>query len=251
MPDPISFLQAVSGFTRHEDEASSANRPVRFAVIDPAFVSSGFPGTLPKVTFEGESTLSGKRYAVLSGYLPQPSDKVVLMPAGTTYLILGSVDGDTAGYHGDGHVQGDRCFWTAYSTVNDTFIGTTYAPGTVCGTTFVAGPSGSVLVILTGIAGNNSVTLGTNTYISFEVRAGAVVGAGAVALAASDDRSIRSLVPTTTAGFKYDGGARLHPHGGLTPGSTYNVQAMSRVTAGTGAHLNRAISVMQLSGPVT
>jgi hypothetical protein len=69
---------------------------VKLGVIDPAYSSSSYPGTLPKVTFDGESTLSGKRYTVIGSYLPTPGDRVALLPVGNTYVIIGAIDTDAA-----------------------------------------------------------------------------------------------------------------------------------------------------------
>jgi hypothetical protein len=94
--DAQGFLDTVAGYTRARTDGS-ADKPLRLAVVDPAY-SSG----LPRVTFEGESTLSGRGYAFLESYYPTAGDRVALVPAGTTYLIIGAVDGGTpannAGY---------------------------------------------------------------------------------------------------------------------------------------------------------
>lgn len=89
--DTLSFLQSISGFTQAQTSQQSENKPFKLGTIDSAYVATSFPGTLPKVTFDGESTLSGKLYPVMSPYWPQPSDRVVLAPVGNTYLILGPV----------------------------------------------------------------------------------------------------------------------------------------------------------------
>lgn len=93
IPSAHDFLESVAGYSRDIVKGSqgSAAMPVRLAVIDPAYVAGSFPGTLPKVTFEGEDTLSTKRYPVVSGYSPIPSDRVVMLPVGSTYMILGKV----------------------------------------------------------------------------------------------------------------------------------------------------------------
>jgi hypothetical protein len=91
--EPADFLTEMSGYVQADITGSSANRPVKFATIDPAF--DPYAGLLPKVTFDGEGTLSGKRYPHVATYVPIPSDRVVLIPAGNTYLILGSVDTST------------------------------------------------------------------------------------------------------------------------------------------------------------
>jgi hypothetical protein len=96
---PIAFLDAVSGYVRSSTDASSA-RPIRLAVVDPAYVTFGglYPsGTNPaRVTFEGETTLSAKAYPVASGYMPQAGDRVYMVPIGNTYLIVGSVSNGAA-----------------------------------------------------------------------------------------------------------------------------------------------------------
>lgn len=99
MTDSLTFLQSVAGFTRAQTDGS-ADRPWKIGTIDPAYVKSSFPGTMPKVTFDGESTLSGKTYVVMSGYRPAPSDRVVLAPVGTTYMIVGCLDTDASAYFG-------------------------------------------------------------------------------------------------------------------------------------------------------
>lgn len=66
-------------------------RPNRLAVVDPAYVAGSFPGTLPRVTFEGESTLSAKRYNVAGTYSPQPGHRVLMVPVGSTYVIVGKL----------------------------------------------------------------------------------------------------------------------------------------------------------------
>lgn len=92
MMDPLGFLQTVSGHVRRE-QVMSQDRPIRLATIDPAYDPTDFPGTLPLVTFDGESTLSGKRYPVYSpGYVPSPGDRVVMLPVGNTYIIIGALD---------------------------------------------------------------------------------------------------------------------------------------------------------------
>lgn len=83
--EPRTFLETVAGIQRNVS-TSSADRPHLIAVIDPAYTTGN-----PKVTFEGESTMSGKEYAFLSSYTPVASDRVVLAPLGTSYVIIGSI----------------------------------------------------------------------------------------------------------------------------------------------------------------
>lgn len=95
MAIPVSraFLDTVSAYVLHKvrKELGSASEKNRIAVIDPAYVAYTFPGTLPKVTFEGEDTLSTKQYPVLGSYRPKPSDRVLMVPTGSTYVISGPI----------------------------------------------------------------------------------------------------------------------------------------------------------------
>lgn len=99
--EPISFLDGITGYVRSSSN-TSADRPIRIATIDPAYngFASPYPDGIPsaRVTFEGETILSGKSYPVASGYIPMPSARVFLVPIGNTYLIVGAV----TGYSGQG-----------------------------------------------------------------------------------------------------------------------------------------------------
>lgn len=99
MPDPLTFLQSVAGALQ-----PGPGPAMRLAVIDPAYDPFTYPATLPLVTFEGEPTLSGKRYVTLQPYRPQPSDRVLMVPVGNTYVIAGTLT-DTSRV-GRGYVTG-------------------------------------------------------------------------------------------------------------------------------------------------
>lgn len=89
--DPLTFLQSLSGFVRAEAGRESANRAPVFATIDPDYDPA--LGQLPQVTFDGESTVSGRRYAYLNTYRPTADDRVLMMPVGyRNYVIIGSVE---------------------------------------------------------------------------------------------------------------------------------------------------------------
>lgn len=85
----IDFLAAIQGAARPKN--GSADRKARLATIDPAYVASSYPGTLPRLTFDGEDTLSVRGYVALAPYIPTPGHRVVLLPIGNSYVILGSV----------------------------------------------------------------------------------------------------------------------------------------------------------------
>lgn len=88
IPSPQALLDLLGEHTER-GRTSSADRPNRLAVVDPAYVAAAFPGTLPRVTFEGEDALTVKTYNVLSSYAPQPGHRVLLVPVGNTYVIVG------------------------------------------------------------------------------------------------------------------------------------------------------------------
>jgi hypothetical protein len=96
---------------------------------------------------------------------------------------------------------------------------------------FVAPPSGMVLILahfVLGLAISASAIRTVNG--SFEVREGAVVGSGTVVLSPSDNISVqaRAAVSGDTVGV----GATTHQLlTGLTPGASYNVRTMVRVSA--------------------
>jgi hypothetical protein len=82
----LGLLRDITAFVTATKQPSSADRPVRLAVVDPAYTTGW-----PRVTFEGETTLSGKQYPHLDSYTPAAGDRVVLVPVGTTYLVIGRV----------------------------------------------------------------------------------------------------------------------------------------------------------------
>lgn len=98
---PLTFLQSVAGYVGAQQRAAtSASRNIRLGTIDESYSAATYPLVLPKVTFDGETTLSGKRYSVIGPYEPAPGDRVALVPTGTTYAILGAIN--TPGTSGGG-----------------------------------------------------------------------------------------------------------------------------------------------------
>lgn len=121
--DPRSFLATVAGYTAAQTATDSANRPVRLATVDPDYTGTG----PPKVTFDGESTKSAKLYAFINSYRPAAGDRVVLVPAGTTYVIAGKISDGTSTPVRSTNIQS----FTEPCTDSVT-LGTTYADVTGC-----------------------------------------------------------------------------------------------------------------------
>jgi hypothetical protein len=88
--DALNFLQAITGFTQSADP--SGQKINKLAVVDPAYVDSSYPTVLPRVTFEGETTMSARTYPVISPYWPRRGDRVWMAPVGKGWVIVGGVE---------------------------------------------------------------------------------------------------------------------------------------------------------------
>ena len=111
------------------------------------------------------------------------------------------------------------------------FTGTTFLTGaTACGLSFVAPPSGKVLVHWAGnIETNGTTDLGI---ISIRVGTGSTLGAGSVELAPDSDWSISSAgLAANLASRAHHGRTRLIDS--LTPGDTYNAITQHAMTGAT------------------
>jgi hypothetical protein len=109
----LDFLTAVRGQARPDLPPGH-----KLATIDPAYtVGSLNDVTLPKVTFDGETTMSTKRYPIVDGYIPSPSQRVLLVPVGRTYVIVGAVS------HANAHNGPARCkvYLTTGNAVDNAF----------------------------------------------------------------------------------------------------------------------------------
>jgi hypothetical protein len=104
--DALTFLQSVSGYTRGQQNGS-ADRPIRLATIDPdydPFVNYPDPPPLPRVRFDGEDSVTSKRYPYVQGYIPAAGQRVYMVPVGTTYQIVGAVENsDMQGFYNSGY----------------------------------------------------------------------------------------------------------------------------------------------------
>lgn len=201
MTDALSMLQSISGFVQAQRD-SPADRPCLLGVIDPAY--AGLPN-LPKVTFEGESTLSGKTYAHLASYVPVAGDRVALMPVGTTYLIVGpvaatpaavSVQGASANVAGNVVAGG---LVLPAGSVLDVGAWQTYTPAWTASTTNPAVGNGTmtgryiylnkhtVMMVIRIVCGSTSTKGSGNYKLSVPVAAADSLGFGVVGSFAIND----------------------------------------------------------------
>lgn len=85
--DPAKFFDAVREYDSSAQNADSKGFN-RCATVD-----SGYVGTGPaRLIFDGETSLSSKTYHYI-GTPPRPGTRVALMPIGSTYVILGMING--------------------------------------------------------------------------------------------------------------------------------------------------------------
>lgn len=120
-------------------------------------------------------------------------------------------------------------------TTTSTSFTSTLSPANICGVAFTAPASGKVLITWRMALANSGAGY---TACSPQVAAGAVVGSGAVFLAAGDGTTISTDFST----FEGQGGTVLVT--GLTPATAYNVALYHRVASGTGTFLRREVNVI-------
>lgn len=141
-----AFLDAVAedGDTPNVAPPSS-DRPIRLAVVDPAYTGVGNP----KVTFEGEATMTVKAYPYLEAP-PVAGSRVALAPVGRGYVILGA--SGLTGAYAQLAARTAALENTAWAPVIPTGVASTGSIATYSGTTGeVTLPAGGTLVRLDGV----------------------------------------------------------------------------------------------------
>lgn len=129
------------------------------------------------------------------------------------------------------------------STVEGTdiigFTDTTATQGTpVCGLSFVAPPSGSVLILWRA---RFEATSAVRALVEIALRNGGTLGAGSTFSGSTDARALET---PTNARLQ---AAMQQRVAGLTPGGTYNVVTEHKLSAaGTGSIFDRAITVVPM-----
>lgn len=85
---PASFLESVAGYAQanFSKEKEPGNRSAKIGTIDPAYVSGD-----PRILFDGEDDVSEKAYPFLAPYSPRANERVVLLPVGHSYVVLGAI----------------------------------------------------------------------------------------------------------------------------------------------------------------
>jgi len=208
---PDRFMDAVGVYLDSSNDVAKEGQ-IRLATIDQDYGGTGNA----RVVFDGETVVSTKAYTPL-GFTPTPGTRVVMMPVGGSYVIIGQLGTGTVKYPGisaDGYI--------------DTYIETTAAAfGALAGgpsAAFIASDSGAAIIsIKTALVGT---TAGTLANMGFEVR----TSGGAQQVAPVEKWQLTN--PSNDNGSIEVGlTARI---GGLTPGATYTANAMYRRGGGTG-----------------
>lgn len=83
------FLETLSGYVNQPATQQTPNQAKanRLGTIDPSYSGTG----APRIIFDGESTASGKSYPFADSYIPKASDRVMLVPFGNGYVVVGAV----------------------------------------------------------------------------------------------------------------------------------------------------------------
>lgn len=151
-------------------------------------------------------------------------------------------------YGDDWTVTGDfaKNYWPRKAhdlNAQSNFINTAAALGAPeVGATFVAPPSGEVLVTVGGVAVQSAV--GNNTYLSFSVRTGGDWADGATVVGFDYRRGIGAGRAVVSGGSTETDGVNKSPVAGLDPGATYIARTGHWVTpAGTGTVHARYIEI--------
>jgi hypothetical protein len=115
MVNSLSLLQALQG-AGQQAPGGSAGTPFRLAVIPVSYNAfSSNPSPYPTVRFEGETEVGERTYAYLNGYVPMPGDRVLMIPTGSTYTIVGKINSfDTQGFWTDQNSSGVELGGGAY-----------------------------------------------------------------------------------------------------------------------------------------
>ncbi len=141
---------------------------------------------------------------------------------GTTWVRTGAFDQETYGW-------GSALDSTTLSGITST---SAIAGSPVVGFAFKAPPSGGIWVTVGGTVRQSNN--GNETRLTYSVRAGAVVGSGAVVVGASSLRAVACGQAVVSSGPSMASASFRHPHTGLTPLADYNVRTEHAVSGGSG-----------------
>ena len=124
------------------------------------------------------------------------------------------------------------------------FTNTAAQAGTaVCGLTFVAPPSGKVVVTVSGNISSGQD--GNAAILSYEVRTGSTIGSGTVVLGPDYRRAVHSSRAVNTGAVASIGASHARLLSGLTSGATYNARTMHWINPGGGGTVDARALLIQ------
>lgn len=234
-----SLLRTAADGQRIEIDSPTAANRIQFftdddVLNDPGRLLVGFDGVGWYVEFVSPTVETGDIARINLGSIPG-SSYMNIEAASIAIDASSRLDLDAPGVFVNGgqygvNPQPVQVEEATTVTVTSPALTPTYAPGSPeCGTTFTAPDSGNVYVTVGGRIQND--TAGNTTYLSFEIRQGAVIGSGTVVLAPnSGQRALAAGTPSSERA----GSSRRKLVTGLTPGAAYNVRTMHAGQAATG-----------------
>lgn len=152
----FNFLEDVSRFVKDEIKRNSIGNTPRLALIDPEYQYSDYPNVLPRVLFDGESTMTDKRYSVASTYHPYPGDRVILIPINGSYVIMNSL---TPGAHAmSGGLRLSSPDFEYLAPGSEETTSTTFTDLTTLGPRCILDTGTSAMVVLTARCSASSAT---------------------------------------------------------------------------------------------
>jgi hypothetical protein len=203
----FDFLTSIADFVKDEVRKNSIGSTPRIAEIDPEYDPRSYPNTLPRVTFDGESTMSEKKYTVASVYHPYPGDRVVMLPVNGSYVIMNCLSPD-AKVFSDGlslsNFDYEELNTGSEDTTSSSFTNlSTFGPQCTLET-----GSRAIVVVTSRISATNA---GTRGVMGYEI-------SGDTSISPGVSRSLR--VHGTAAGINdFFRASALNVHDDLTPGT--------------------------------
>lgn len=76
----------LAKLVKHTVESNTPEKPFVLATVDPNYINGR-----PRLLFDGEDTVSNKKYPYLSSYTPVANDRVIVTNINGMRVILGKI----------------------------------------------------------------------------------------------------------------------------------------------------------------
>jgi len=91
IPTEHEFLDFITGYVAEDRESAGTRAPKLGNIASDYVGSSG----LPRVRFDGDTVTSPNGFQFIKSYRPQANDRVLMIPVGTSYVIVGPTNSNT------------------------------------------------------------------------------------------------------------------------------------------------------------